>query len=233
MQCKPSGTVPQAMGWARQGCRRKARSGRHRLWVVTNHSQQMSWSRRRVKQEAERVAEGRQGTGLGRVGVRQQEGKDHAERRAGRSAPHPTGGPRAGGTYWHLPPSLGAAGGARACPALAGAADPAQTGACPQLLGLPRPQSPGTAGHLRVRATSAILTTPGSPCVQAAPPRLPRTWRRHCGSDARSWRYGRRRRGEGVLPGGPGPGSQRPCPWPSSRGTSIFQSREGRLSFGH
>lgn len=173
--------------------------------------------------------------GLGRAGVRQQEGKDHAdaERPAGRSAPHQTGGPRAGGRCWHLPPPLGAAGGARACPALAGAADPAQRGAFPQLLGLPRPHSPGTAGQLRVRATSTIPTTPGSPRVQAAPPRLPRTWRRHCGSDARSWRHGRRRRGEGVLPGGPGPGNQRLCPWPSSRGTSIFQTREGRLSFGY
>lgn len=33
---------------------------------------------------------------------------------------------------------------------------------------------------------------------------------------------GRRRRGAGVPRGGPGPCSPRPCPWPSSRGTSIF-----------
>lgn len=68
-----------------------------------------------------------------------------------------------------------------------------------------RPQSPGTAGHRRVRATPAIPATPGSPRVQAAPPRLPRTWRRHCGSDARSWRHRRRRRrrrrGFGCPPG--------------------------------
>lgn len=168
----------------------------------------MSWSRRRAKEGAERVAE-------------KQEGKDHAdaERPPGGPLRVRLGSPGPGSTCWHLPPPLGAAGGARACPALAGTADPAQAEAFPQLLGLPRLQSPGTAGHRRVRANPAILTTPGSPRVQAAPPHLTRTWRRHCGSDARSWRHGRRRRGEGVLRGGPGPCSPQPRPWPSSRGT--------------
>lgn len=39
--------------------------------------------------------------------------------------------------------------------------------------------------------------------------------------------------GTGVLRGGPGSCSPLPRPWPSSRGTSIFQIREGRLSFGY
>lgn len=39
--------------------------------------------------------------------------------------------------------------------------------------------------------------------------------------------------GTGVLRGGPGPCSPLPRPWPSSRRTSIFQIREGRLSFGY
>lgn len=107
----------------------------------------------------------------------------------------------------------------------------------PAALAAGPPGHPGHPGSPPSRLPAAQAPRrPGSPPPQAAPPDLPQTRRRHCGSDAlmeaRAARGGAGRGGAAVLRGGPGPCSPRPRPWPSSKGTSIFQTPEGRLSFG-
>lgn len=55
--------------------------GRRLLWVVANHSQQMSWSRREEEEESERIAGDEKGIRRAMRGSRGQEGKEEPRRR--------------------------------------------------------------------------------------------------------------------------------------------------------
>lgn len=63
------------------------------------------------------------------------------------------------------------------------------------------------AGPPRPSPPPQIPRVPRPRLPRRASPR-PRTWRRHCGSDARERRRGRRRRGAGILREVPGPAAR-------------------------
>lgn len=212
-----------------RGCGGKAGCGRRLLWVVINHSQQMSWSRRggyRKKKLRRSLGDdkewdwGRSGEEKNRRGRSTQT----LSRRWDVSPASRCSGTGAGVGISDLPAGLQAEP-ERARLRHALQSQPRQRPSCSSsgCPGCSRRGQQGHPGHPR---------HPDSLPVQAAPLDLPRTWRRHCGSDARA---NGGRGGGGVARGrprgGPGPCSSRPRPWPSSRGTSIFHTREGRLSF--
>ncbi|CAI9153502.1 unnamed protein product [Rangifer tarandus platyrhynchus] len=151
-----------------------AGSGRRLLWVVVNHSQPVSWSRRgEEEEESERVAgdekesEGRCGEAEDRRGR-----KDHAD------AERPLGSQPCAGLGGSG--ARGAAGGARVRP-----------GAWQMRESPPRPSrsSSGCLGRRRGPQSTRAAGPPGpSPAPRASRPRLPTARgakRRHCGSDAR------------------------------------------------
>lgn len=164
-----------------RGCGGKAGCGRCLLWVVTNPSQQISWSRRLEEKEARRFAGGRQGRGLGQVRGGEQEGKDHAdaERRPGGQRHVRLQGP------WGTVAGVGISG----LPAGLQAA-PERAGLRPAQQSQPRKGPPRSSSGCRGCSLRGQQGHPGHPRhprfpVQAAPPHLSRTWRRHCGSSAR------------------------------------------------
>lgn len=148
-----------------------AESGRRLLWVVINHSRQMSWSGggQRKKKLSGSVGTRRNEIGAG-AGQRGQEGKDHAdaEQRPGRSAPRGAGRTWGRGRVSASPASppgcrrsLGARGVGRRCRANPGQGLPAA----------PWAASAAAAGNSRASARLGHPGHPGHPRLPACPGR--------------------------------------------------------------